>query len=258
LDILRASNGQDVNDVPFVQELPKNYSYSFVMQHPENKILIPQTNKLLYLVAIYEIEDNCATYVPSTEYEMWPLFRNMIGIIDFPRRFSVKSYYDIDNIVLSIHNHHKNLGVTIVNKNTGERACRRNPNYYSLKNRRFYPEYQYQYLCLRYMKKVDEFLENFPQYKTLFFEFYREYQEFVRSVHSSYMMHYVFKEGTEISKKFTPHIYAIHHGVYLPSLKTHRVSITRKRVEEYFDAMEPREMLYHLNAERRELLSSGV
>ena len=142
-----------------------------------------------------------------------------------------------------------------MNIGTGERALMENPNYKYMKLLRGNnPNLQYQYLCLRRTHKVKEFLNFFPQYKNLFHKFFEDYNNFVTNVHLSYLTYYVQKQEIQISKKFFPHIYKIHHQLFLPSVQTETPLIIRRKVVlEYFDAMEPREILYHLNYDKRML-----
>ena len=77
-------------------------------------------------------------------------------------------------------------------------------------------------------------------------------------MHLSYLTYYVQKQEIQISKKFFPHIYKIHHNLFLPSVQTGTPLIIRRKVVlEYFDAMEPREILYHLNYDKR-LLKKNI
>ena len=67
------------------------------------------------------------------------------------------------------------------------------------------------------------------------------------------MTYYVQKQNVKISKKYASHIYKIHHELYLPSLNTDTPIIVKRRVvKEFFDNLEPREMIYHLNYDRRQ------
>ena len=51
---LQACNNNNLN----FDDLDKNYSYSFVLQHPDNRIVIPFSKIQLYLVNVYRFEKN--------------------------------------------------------------------------------------------------------------------------------------------------------------------------------------------------------
>ena len=144
----------------------------------------------------------------------------------------------------------------ITNANNGDRTKIENEIYNEIKLLRGNnPNLEYQYLCLRRINKVKSFLSYFPQYRNLFYSFYNKYNNFVTNVHQSYVSYYVKKQSQQISKKFFPHIYKIHHELYLPSLQNEneKLIIRRKVVEDYFKDLEPREMLYHLNYDSRQI-----
>jgi hypothetical protein len=256
LEALSASDSQELNDLEIIRELPTCYSYSFVLQHPENHIVLEITKPKLYLVALYDVsETNSVKWIPQQYYEKWDIFHKLVGIIEFPKPYIGNTYDLIEKENCSIQNNFKSLGIMFMNTATGERALMENPNYKYMKSLRGNnPNLQYQYLCLRRTHKVKEFLHFFPQYNNLFHKFFEDYNNFVTNVHLSYLTYYVQKQEIQISKKFFPHIYKIHHNLYLPSVQAGTPLIIRRKVVlEYFDAMEPREMLYHLNYDKRML-----
>ena len=255
LDALCASDTQELNDVPLVENLSKNYCYSFVLQHPANHIVLQIKKAKLYLVGVYELLNNTVVHILCSVYENWNELTTIQGIIDFPKRYTVTTYEDMESKYCSIQKSFTQLGVMFTNIETGERASMQSPNYEEMKFLRGNnPNLQYQYLCLRKMNKVKDFLQYFPQYKSIFYNFYEEYNQFITNIHSSYLTYYVQKQQIKISKKFFPHIYKIHHELYLPSLQTETPLIIRRRViYEYFEAMEPRSILYYLNYDNRKL-----
>jgi len=255
LDAFRSSETQQLNELPFIESLSKNYSYSFVMQHPDNHIVCKIDEPKLYLVAVYDINDidNKAIYIPPTVYEQWTIFDSIRGIIDFPKQYDLTTYVQCEDTILSIQNDFNNIGMMLTNIETGERTALKNPAYDEIKKLRGNnPNLQYQYLCLRRMNKVKKFLQYFPQYTMTFSNFYKGFNDFVTNTHSSYVAYYIKKNPEPISKKYFPHIYKIHHTVYLPSLQSEKLIIRRKIVQNYFDAMEPRDLIYHLNYDKRQ------
>jgi hypothetical protein len=256
LEALSASDSQELNDLEIIRELPTYYSYSFVLQHPENHIVLEITKPKLYLVALYDVsETESVKWIPPQYYEKWDIFHKLVGIIEFPKPYVGKTYDSIEKENCSIQTNFNSLGIMFMNITTGERALMENPNYKYMKSLRGNnPNLQYQYLSLRRTHKVKEFLHFFPQYNNLFHKFFEDYNNFVTNVHLSYLTYYVQKQEIQISKKFFPHIYKIHHNLYLPSVQTGTPLIIRRKVVlEYFDAMEPREILYHLNYDKRML-----
>ena len=255
LEALSMDNDQPLNQNALLGELPKNYSYSFVLQHPDNHIVLPISKCSIYMVAVYELLDgNNVKYISPLEYQNWDLFKNIIHPILFPKQYNYTTYDEAKTDNCSIQTEFTNLGIMVTNVETGERTSLKNPRYEEVKLLRGNnPNLQYQYLCLRKTGKIQDFLFYFPQYKSIFYRFYQEYENFVTNVHFSYLTYYVQKQNVKISKKYSPHIYKIHHELYLPSLQTEETLIIKRRVvKEYFDKLEPREMIYHLNYDRRQ------
>jgi len=246
---------QPIHQLAFLEYLPKNYSYSFVLQHPENHIVINHEKPGLYLVAVYDIGDDHATSIPQEVYENWEIFQELSGLIQFPRRFIFTSYSDLENMYCNIQTHYSQMGLMFFNKQTGERASLMNPNYAKIKHLRGNnANLQYHYLCLRRIAKVKDFLHYFPQYKKQFGQFYNDLEEFIGNLHTSYVQHYVQKrKDIVISPKYATHIRNIHKTIYLPSLYNDKpVIVKRYVVRDYLnDKMTPLELLYHLNYDRR-------
>jgi hypothetical protein len=249
LECLRSEN--DLNLIPLLETFPKNYCYSFVMQHPKNKIALLISEPKLYLVALYDIhEDNRVTSIPANVYEEWTLFQSIQGIIEFPKRKTFISFTELEENVLSIHNGPSSLGKMLHNTHNGDRSYIQNPGYKKLKSQ-LNPMIMYQYLCINRMDKQKEVLALFPEFISDFTEYKNEYETFVRDTYICYIEHYIEKNDKQISDKYLSHIKVIHKTIYLPSLKHKKIIIRKNTVREYFKAMSPRELLYHLNYDRR-------
>jgi hypothetical protein len=281
LDALMQPRDTPLNNNPWISELPKSYSYSFVLQHSENQILIPIKSPKLCLVAIYEIRDNCAIHIPSAEYKSWPILMNMVGVIDFPKSIDIggfannsgseaegvrensvehtsKEFGELQKYVSKYINHPFRLskGIVLWNEKTGERTLLNNPNYTDLvKLRGIPPGVQYEYFCMKRIGQVSQYMEHLPHYKKMVMTMEHIYAEFVKTLHRCYMDVYVFKREclNNVSHQYKPYLENLHKNIYLPSLRTRRpVKITKQVVQSYIDKMEPREQLFLFSYLRRE------
>lgn len=268
LDAMHESSDKDINDICFLQYLPKDHCYNFILQHPANHIVMTIPHPVAYLVSVYQIvndsyEAPVSIFVAPTVYEEWDCFRDILGIIEFPKRFQETTYESLEAAHCSIQSTADFVGLMITNLETGERTSIENPVYRSLRDiRGNHPNLQYQYLCLRRIgkDKIMEFVHYFPQYKEIFYKFYKQFADFVTNVHQSYVSYYVKKQGQKISKQFFPIIYKIHHDIYLQGLNPSvlnpseenlvikpRIIIKRDIVKTFIENMSPIELIYYLN-----------
>jgi hypothetical protein len=266
LDALQAPRGIPLNDVPLLNEMPKTFSYSFVLQHPNNHIVLNITRPTLYLVAAYQVEtvnretgDNRLRTVPLSEIEGYSFVRSTNNVIMFPREVPAS---DLKYDMLMGNAHIFEVGYMLSDTVSGLRTAIPNPRYKEIKELRGnHPNLQYQYFALFQAGKVREFLEYFPGYNNLFYQFHLQSMKFIQEVHDAYVSYYIKKRGQQvrIHKSVFHHIYKLHHEVYLPSLEAGEPTIvTRKVVSEYFNGMEPKEKLYHVNYKMREPVAHTV
>jgi hypothetical protein len=230
-----------------LDELPKNYCYSFVLQHPDNPIVLKINKPRLYLVAVYKPlnannkkEKETIRLLLPTEYENWPVFSSTLCMIDFPRQIDIRdcpnSWEQMNNTSID------DWAGVMFHLETGRRIKLDNPMYIQAKHiRNSNPILQYQYFSLRRVNQLCGFLYYFPKYKKIFQRFKRDIDEFITNIHTCYLHYYVYKIQMNISIRYLPFIHKIHKEIYVPSTK-----ITRNTVKEYVERFEPRELLYHL------------
>jgi hypothetical protein len=255
LEALRANEDEDVNDLVCLHELSKEYCYNFILQHPSNHIVLNISAPVIYLVSVYHLKGNMVTAIPATVYEEWNCFLGVRGLIEFPKRFEEDSYDKLEENYCSANSPYDKVGLMFTNVKTGMMASLENPTYKEVRELRGNnPNLQYQYLCLLRMGKVMDFLKFFPQYKEVFYRFYKEFQEFVTNVHQSYISYYVRKSGQQISKKYFPLIHKLHHETFLPSLGEGEEKIIMRRAEigKRLGEMTPSELIYYLNYNKQE------
>jgi hypothetical protein len=258
-------NSPNLNESIILQDLPKDCCYSFVLQHPDNHIVLSISQPKLYLVSIYKLEpvfdsetngviENNVVLIPPSMHKtvINEITKNVFNIPHHYTEYS--SYSDIKNKVCSGLSSHTCMGVMFTNLNTGERSSIENTSYEQVKELRGNnPNLQYQYFCLLRCGKKSQFLLYFPRYRSIFSQFNKQYNDFITNVHQSYFSYYVKKQGIPISKKYFIHASKIHHNIFLPKLSTEKIVVTRNIVKEYFDSLSPNELLYYLNYDKRQL-----
>jgi hypothetical protein len=246
LNVLRANEGEDINDLVFLEYLSKEYCYSFILQHPLNHIVKNITSPILYLVSVYHLLEDRIVCIPPTIFEEWNCFLNVRGIIDFPRRFDEESYEEIQERYCLLDSSHHTVGVMFYNLKTGDHAIMENESYKVVRELRGNnPNLQYHYLVLRHTDKVNEFLHIFPKYKSLFYQFYKQYNDYIRQLHQSYIKYYVQKSGERISKKYFPLVYKIHHELFLNA--TEKRIVRREIVADFIRKLDVKSLIFYLN-----------
>jgi hypothetical protein len=249
LEVFGDNGNGDLKDLEFLNKLSKDYSYTFVLQHPLNHIIKITKSPVLYLVAVYHLLGDNIISIPPIIFEEWNCFLEVRNLIKFPYRIEEESYEEINEKYFSKDSSIDFIGVMFYNLITGERSSIENERYRIAKELRGNnSNLQYQYLCLRNSGKVNEFLKMFPNYKELFYEFYKQYNNYITSIHQSYVSYYVKKSGIQISKKFFPLVYKIHHEVFLKSLnEKEKLIIKRNIVYDFISKIEPKKMIFYLN-----------
>jgi hypothetical protein len=241
-----------------LESFPRFYSYSFVLQHPENRIVLSIKTPALYLVAVYDIMPVSMSLlsIPQFVYQRFLCFSD-VSAIRFPELYDCNRYFylDLEQQCESIQNTSRTVGLTYTHLPSGTRCNIRNPVYVDVYRVRYLAtDIQYQYLCLRHIGRVSNFLSFFPEYKGDFYRFYEQTTAFLDNIHASYMSFYVLKEGIPVSLKYWTYVRRLHKELYIPSLSSGReIRITRPVVYEFMKQFSPEDWLYALNYEQRNL-----
>jgi hypothetical protein len=173
-------------------DLPKEYSYSFVMQHPDNVIVAPVERAALYIVAVYYIGG-------TTVYEMdrsvvnWGRFSKVMH----PARFTMKGEEDFNKILnlwASSNSLYYYPGV-MFRTHSGERFKFRNPNYEFVKNTKGAEDKsRFVYLHLKKLGMLKTHFDRFPEDELEFFRHQTNLYNYTHNLHKNYMDCYVFKK----------------------------------------------------------------
>ena len=247
-----------------LDDLEKGKCYSFVLQHPENRIVVPFKHPQLYLVAIYNIQNNIVqldyygqTYdirVDRVDYtEFYSKLVANGSTIKVPTKYSANSYQELINTYASMNTPYHILGVVLHNISSGERTKIRNPVYEEVRQLRGnQPKLQYQYLCLRKEGKVCDFLKFYPEEKKMFSQFRDQVHLFTNTLYENYIICYIKKEKPliEFLEQYRTHMFHIHH-IYLTELKEKQLYVNNTIVQKYVNQLSPTLLMYCLNFHMR-------
>jgi hypothetical protein len=236
--------------------LNKEVCYSFVLQHPENRIVVPFKKPDLYLVAAYNIiqsEDETISITLLKSHDFVDEFQMLGTTIKFPQIYTYEKYADLIEKYASMNTRYDIVGVILHNYNTGERAKIRNPVYEQVRNLRGnQPKLQYQYLSLRNEGRVADFLKYYPENKKEFSEFRDQVHLFTNTLFSNYVSCYIKKEKPliEFSEQYRTHMFNIHQ-LYLHELREKKLFVTNTVVIKYVNEMFPSLLMHCLNYQMR-------
>jgi len=240
-----------------INTLNPEYCYSFVLQHPNNRIVVPIKTPQLYLVSVYKIENNEV----DNEIKMiqQPLQKVIINgmwnktSIKFPASYPFTSYSELIKEYASANTSYNIVGIIVKNGETGERTKFRNPIYEEVKYLRGnQPKLQYQYLHLRKEGKLPEFIKYYPELKPELSKFRDEVHMFTNTLHQNYISCYVKKEKplNQYPNQYRTHMYKLHE-MYLNELKPGQLFVTNTVAQKYVNNLHPSLLMYCLNYNMR-------
>jgi hypothetical protein len=234
--------------------LHKNFCYSFVLQHPENRIVVPFNSPQLYLTSMYIIDNNDINNVKVYSVDKSSFLElHSNTTVKIPVVYDWATYTDLIDKYASMNTSYDILGVVIHNNETGERTKIRNPIYEQVRQLRGnQPKLQYQYLCLRKEGKVSDFLKYYPENKKEFSTFRDQIHLFTNTLYSNYVSCYIKKEKPllEFPQQYRTHMFNIHKQ-YLDELKDKKMYVTNTVVIKYVNNIHPSLMMFCLNFQMR-------
>ena len=233
-----------------LENLNPKLSYSFVLQHPNNRIVIPIKKPQLYLVAIYYIDNkdkNNITVFTTDLQENKDYWHTTT--IKFPEIYEFNDYSELIDKCASMNTEYDTLGVILYNKKTCHRTKIRNPVYEEVRHLRGnQSKLQFQYLTLRKAGKMNDFLKFFPENKREFSLFRDQVHLFTNTLFYNYISCYMKKEKQlkEFSPQYRTHMFNIHEK-YKNELKPENKFVTNRVVIEYVNNLQPQLLMHSLN-----------
>jgi len=230
-----------------IESLPKNYSYTFILQHPSNKIVLNITFPFIYLIKVYQINENLVKQLDLyTFIANHNILKNTENILTLgiPNCYPIISYDSLYEYFASNNTSIYYPGIMIYHKN-GERTRIRNPVYQDVKYLRGnQPKLFYQYLELRKQNKVKDYLYYFPESKNNFSEYRNILHRFTLTLFENYISCFIRKEKPlkEYAFQYKIHMYNL-HNLYI----TNKEPIKKKSVVDYINNLDSAQILYILN-----------
>jgi len=244
-----------------LENLNPNLCYSFVLQHPNNRIVVPLKNPQLYLVAIYYIDNtdmNNITVFSSDLQDNKDYWQSTT--IKFPEIYEFTEYIELIDKYGSMNTNYDKLGVVLYNKKTGHRTKIRNPVYEEVKHLRGnQAKMQFQYLSLRKQGKMNDFLKLFPENKREFSLYRDQLHLFTNTLFYNYISCYMKKEKQlkDFSPQYKTHMFHIHEK-FKNELKPENKFVTNKVVIDYVNNLQPSLLMHSLNYNYRlHVIDSG-
>ena len=192
-------------------DLPKEYSYSFVLQHPDNMIVAPVKSMALYIVAVYYI-DGTTVYEMDRSVVNWSEFSS----VRHPARFGLlngeEDFQKIINVWASNNSLYYYPGV-MFRTHEGARYKFRNPNYEFIKNAKGNVEKsRFVYLHLKKLKKLQSHFDRFPENELEYFRHSTNFYNYMHNLHKNYMDCYIYKKKAlkEFAVEYKKNMFQLH------------------------------------------------
>jgi hypothetical protein len=242
----------------------KSYSYHFVLQHPQ--MIVHPPNSLephhpiagfihqpnLYLVSVYYIDQEVSSvyYIPQTCYQLWDELQ--IPWLKFPRYVTADvEYNSLVQFYSSVQSdiQFTGAGVMITNTKTGTRTKLVSAIYQQYRELRSNNmPLLFQYLCLKYVNRLDHFLQYFTIYYPVFLRFEQQYISLLHHIHNAYLNKYVYHDCYR-TPRYESTVDCIHQHVYLKNRKvSEKFKITLPIVKSYIDSLTPMDLMYLFDA----------
>jgi hypothetical protein len=228
--------------------LNMSFCYSFVLQHPENRIVVPVAKPTVFTIQVGEITD-------KGTFRIVPEYPSMFGLIPKPVFLADKTtsqLYDLVNMHWSPFKH-KIQGVMIKN-NQGQRWKLRTPEYNRVRKLRGNsPRRDYIWLDLWRTGAMPEYASLFPEELATADATVNRWKLATADVHHYYTD--VFKARTlgreSIPVKYRPLVYGL-HTLYTQTLKPIGQTITWKTILQYMNERDTAQKLFVLNWDFRQ------
>jgi hypothetical protein len=235
------------------------FNYSFVIQHPDNKIVNQFEKPNIVLVEMFQIkEDEVIGYYPTSNEED---SSSEIILSDALQKIVNTNNYINSNIILNKHCRYNNVNLNdnhipmglILRDNNNNRLRIRNPKFeYIRKMRGNQPKLEFHYLELRKNNQLQQYLTLFPEHMEIMQNYQNKIHNFTRQLYNNYVSCYIKKEKPilQYDKEFRQHMFNIHE-YYKNTLRPNKKNIQLNDVIGHINNLEPKVLMYSINFKYR-------
>lgn len=230
--------------------LPQEYSYTFVVQHPTNRVVVPFHKTALYLVGMYSIDNSDDSVYRVKEVDLSTCQEEFMKRVKTPTRYE-GTFEDLREKYASETSEYSIVG--LIMRDGERRAKLRNPVYERIRRLRGnQPKQQFQYLTLRKEGRIREFLEHYPEMRKSCSIWRSQIHGFTTQLHQYYMNVFVLHKTPiqDVPFEFRPHVIALHEK-YIHELKSKNEKVHKGVVIAYVNALPVPRLMFCLNASIR-------
>ena len=227
-----------------VEKLDKSYCYSFVMRHPENRIITYVKEPELYLTDAFLLENPTnAHYNVTAAYHSscrgMPAFSN--SNVKFPRSFNIDNYDQLEKIVDG-HTPDGSItkGYMLHCKQTCTRTKIVTEEYNFVKELRGNTaDLRLLFLTLCREGRVHEYLHYYPENYTMFAEYSHLLDDYIHCMYVLYRECFIAKNKplVEYPANYRTHMFKL-HGLYKEYYQPNRGHIRHHDVVNYVNSLD--------------------
>lgn len=261
-DALSLQYNQSLSDCSFIESLDKKSTYHFMLQHPKNHLVYPIEYPKLFVIGKTNIHhDGIVNNVfIENKKQLYDSLKNSKYYVNRFLNYSINETEDKLKKYLECDTMSENqIGFVFTNLRNGQQTTILHPNYEGLLTLRgTHPNLLFQYVCLRKIDKVIEFLKHFPMYKDKFWTFKKMYDSLIINLHKAYYSNFIIKQQKFINKHYYYHIQQVHNSIFIPSLSNgEKIVIKKPIIANYIMSLEPG-CVFHLLQQEEVNLNNPV
>ena len=223
-------------------KLNPNICYTFVLMHPENRIVTNYSDAGICLVQAREI--NSDSFIDHDLKMVQKILEEQGITVSVPFQYKIDKPEDINEIIKQMDYQKQGL----VFKYNGLRSKVRNTEYDKAKHLRGNNKNSFfNYIELRQKSMIKDYLQYFPEFKEEFNEYRKKVESATMNLFNWYKQAYIYKvkDKKEIPFELRPLCYEM-HGMFLDTRKKWE----RADVINYFNRIEPAKMIFIINFEK--------